>query len=328
LTARQRRYFGARASGYPIRRANPYRRNPGKGGIGTGTILLIAGGAFLLLGGGRVLGNMTGGLLNLGQPAAVPPGYTPIGNGLYRTPTGAVVARDPNTGAMIQSPVGYAPTSAEDLLTRAGIALIPTAAQSLASWVSGLFRTQGTATTPISTSPPLPPGTTGISLPGGDSLPALPPIPDLHINWPGPVDTTGQLPPIVAGEPGFSLWGEGALPDIPPLADPWSISSFQDLNAAPGGGELYSLWGPETGGISWDQYQLPELPSDYQYGWNLDLGLSPVTPDVGLTVGGSDVTIYDPSADVWGGFWGYGRRGYGRSDLPEPKYLRRPASYR
>jgi hypothetical protein len=304
--ANTRRRYRARRNPY-----GSYQRNPSSG-TNIALIALVAGGAFLLMGGTRLFGGM------LGTPAAVPPGYTPVGNGLYRAPNGAIVARDPNTGQMVMSPAGYAPTSAEDLLTRAGISLIPTAAQGLASFISGLFHSGGSATTPIGTGPTAP-GSTSVSdavRSGSDySFPALPPLPNFEL---GEVWSTGDVGGVPsAGEPDFSLWG----PELPPLSDPWDIwSSSYPPDTAPGGGETYSLWGPDMGGLDWSQYELPPIPDTYQWGWETNLDLAPA--DVGLTVGGSDVTIFDPGDSIWEGFWGYrpNPKAY------EPKYLRRPPS--
>lgn len=335
LTAKQRRFFGARASGYPRRkprgygaewlpvayggrkRRNPYRRNPGKGGMGWGMIALLGVGAFFLL--PRLTGAGGGGLfssLGIGAAAGVPPGYTPIGNNLYRSPSGTIVARNPQTGQMVAAMPGTVPTSAEDLLTRAGIALIPSVASNLASWVSGLFTTQHTATTPVLESPALPSGggsigTSDVLRGGYDAMPPLPPLPNIF-DAGSAVASTGTETAL----PG-EIFGSEGLPPLEPI--PW-----YPINATPDGA-LYDL-GADTqlGSIDWSQYELPPLPDSYM---SMDLSLEPM-PDVGLTVGGTDVTIYDPSADVWGGFFGLGRRSMPGFRQNEARFLRRPPSYR
>jgi hypothetical protein len=169
------------------RRRNPYRRNPGRGGTNWLLIGGLAAGAFFLLpklmgtAGANPLAALFG-----GTPAGVPAGYTPIGNGLYRAPNGAIVARNPQTGQMVMAPAGSVPTSAEDLLTRAGISLIPSTANILASWVGSLFSTQQTSTGAVVG---LPGGTVGgaggtVTAPdvlSGSYLPpdGLPPLVDL-----------------------------------------------------------------------------------------------------------------------------------------------------
>lgn len=281
-----------------------------------GMIALLGAGAFFLL--PRLAGASTGGgllsSLGIGQPATVPPGYTPIGNNLYRTPTGQIAARDPRTGQMVMAAPGTVPTSAEDLLTRAGISLIPSVANTLASWVSGLFTTQQTATTPVTDSPPLPSGggaigTSDVLRSGYDALPPLAPLPNIY-GAGSEVGSTGTI--SAAPTDIFSA-------ELPPLEP---IPTYTDFLAP--SGSLYDL-GADTqlAPIDWSQYELPPLP-DYQ----MDLSLAPL-PDVGLTVGGTDVTIYDPTADVWGGYFGYGRRrtpGFQREG--EARFLRRPPSYR
>lgn len=213
-------------------RRNPYRRNPGgKGGIGMGTILLIGAGAFFLLpaltGGASPLTSLFGG----GAATAVPPGYTPIGNGLYRSPTGQIVARNPQTGQMVMAPAGSVPTSAEDLLTRAGISLIPSVANTLASWVSSMFTTQQTATGAI-----LPPGATPGTPTGeyGPFLPPLAPLPDSggYSFWEG---TQVEPEGIFGG-------GEG----LPPISE---------LPTYP----IYD-WGTDWGSYEYGGYEVPGLP--------------------------------------------------------------------
>lgn len=324
LTAKQRRFFGARASGYPRRkprgygaewlpvayggrkRRNPYRRNPG-GGMGWGMIALLGVGAFFLL--PRLTGAAGGGglLSSLGiGPATVPPGYTPIGNGLYRSPSGTIVARNPQTGQMVAAMPGTVPTSAEDLLTRAGIALIPSVASNLASWVSGLFTTQHTATTPVTESPALPEGGGAIGTSDVtrslDALPPLAPLPNVFGAGSAVVSTATGAPESGIFTP--------ELPTLPPI----SVSPD---------GILYDLGADaQLAPIDWSQYELPPLPTDYATVDPMPL------PDVGLTVGGTDATVFQPSDPVWGGFFGLGRRSMPGFRVNEARFLRRPPSYR
>lgn len=223
--------------GCPRRRGrrNPYRRNPGKGGgIGIGTIALIGVGAFLLLGRGTAGASPLSTLFGSGGTTAVPPGYTPIGNGLYRSPTGQIVARNPQTGQMVAAPAGSVPTSAEDLLTRAGISLIPSVANNLASWISSMFSTQQTSTGAVTT---LPSGGTSISSPdilGSSYLPPLAPLPDAggYVDWGGVAPSSEdlfaqELPPINelptyptydwGTDWGSYEYGGYEVPGVPPL---------------------------------------------------------------------------------------------------------------
>lgn len=296
LTDRQRRFFGARASGYPMRanprggpfyfnarrrkrrktrrrsqlteerlrlikgahrvrrrgRGNPYRRNPG----GTNWLLWggLAVGAFFLL--PRLTSG--GGLTTLfgGGTAAVPAGYTPIGSGLYRSPTGQVYARNPSTGQMVLAPAGSQPTSAEDLLTRAGISMIPAVTQNLASWVSSLFSTQQTATGAV-----IPAGATPGTPTGeyGPFLPPLAPLPEAsYVEWGGVVPTEES---IFAGE-------------LPPLTELPTYPTY-DYPA-------YDY------GSDYTAYDLPAVP--------------PLDWDVALSVGSGEAIIANP--DEWYGFMG------------------------
>lgn len=260
LNARRRRH-----------RRNPYHRNPGKG---TNWLLIggLAVGAFFLL--PRL--TASGGILSslgIGTPAAVPAGFTPVGSGLYRAPNGTLYARNPSTGQMVPAPVGTTPTSAEDLLTRAGISLIPTVANNLASWIGSLFSTQQTSTGAVDMGSGIVGGTSGgggsVTSPdvlSGAYIPPIEPIPDLGAtDW-------GSL--FGGGSGGYSLWGS----ETPPLT-PLPTYPTYDLGD-------YSL------GFDPTAYDLPSLP--------------PLDYDVGLTVGGTDAVIANPSD--WSGYFGLGRR--------------------
>lgn len=258
-------------------RRRRYRRNPARrrgGGMGIGTIALLAGGALLLLpaltGGRSPLSSIFG---SGTAAAAVPPGYTPIGNGLYRSPTGQVVARNPQTGQMVAAPAGSQPTSAEDLLVRAGISLIPAVTQNLASWVSSMFSTQQTSTGAV-----IPWGTPsgpyeewGGALPEGESI------------FGG---GEGGLPPLAPiPSEGYDFWG-GIMPseeflfaeDLPPITDlPTYPTYYYDY---------YDY------GMPGSEYYLPDTPT-----WDYD---------VGIGVGSGEVTIANP--DEWYGYFGLGQR--------------------
>ena len=198
------------------RRRNPYRRNPGRGGTNWLLIGGLAAGAFFLLpklmgtAGANPLAALFG-----GTAAGVPAGYTPIGNGLYRAPNGAIVARNPQTGQMVMAPAGSVPTSAEDLLTRAGISLIPSTANILASWVGSLFSTQQTSTGAVVG---LPGGTVGgaggtVTAPdvlSGSYLPpdGLPPLVDL------PTYPVFDWATIDSGSYAYDAY---ELPGLPPM---------------------------------------------------------------------------------------------------------------
>lgn len=262
------------------RRRNPYRRNPRKGG-GTNWLLIggIAVGAFFLLRPTTAGANPLSALFG-GGTAAVPPGYTPIGSGLYRSPTGQIVARNPQTGQMVAAPAGSVPTSAEDLLTRAGISLIPSVANTLASWVSSMFSTQQTATGAI----------TNWGAPGGTA------------------EAGGGLMPS-----GGSIFGDATLPPLAPLPDSGGYSFWEGEQVGEGsifgGGEslppLNELptyptydWGGTDWGTDWGSYEYGgyELP-----------GVPPLDYDVMIGVGSGDVVISNP--DEWYGFFGLGHRG-------------------
>lgn len=270
--------WGSRYQGYHMSVRSPRRRrgrrNPARGGRGGTNWLLIGGlavGAFFLLPRLASAGGITS-ILG-GGPAAVPPGYTPIGSGLYRAPNGQVVARHPSTGQMIPAPAGSQPTSAEDLLTRAGISLIPSVANNLASWISSMFSTQQTSTgavigAPVGSTTTLPSGGQSVSSPdilGGSYLPPLAPMPD---DW-------------------FSDWG-GVMPEddwlfaaeLPPIGDLATYPSYDYYD--------YATYYGDPG-----SYDLPGVP--------------PVDWDVMIGVGSGDVTIANP--DEWWGYFGLGRRG-------------------
>jgi hypothetical protein len=160
-----------------MRHRRRHRRNPATsrrgGGIGTGTLLLLAGGAFVLLTPqGRALASQ---LTSGARPATTVTPTTAAGI----QPTG-ITWLDKLLGAGVQ----------------AGVQTIPSATSSLASWISGLFQTSPiSATTPLG----IPGGTAGEILPGGGTtvtapdilsgayasppaLPPLPPLPDLTLS--------------------------------------------------------------------------------------------------------------------------------------------------
>lgn len=300
LTATPRRFFGARASGYPMRgnpsggqfylnarwcpvcrsrphlegcprtrrgRRNPSRRNPGGG---TNWLLIggLAMGAFFLL--PKLMGTAGANPLSTffgGGTATVPPGYTPIGNGLYRAPNGAIVARNPQTGQMVMAPAGSVPTSAEDLLTRAGISLIPSVANNLASWISSMFSTQQTATGAITT--PLDPATSDVLF-GSPSLPPLAPLPDSG---------------------GYSFWGGSSPADESLFGGDEGWPPLTEMPTYP----VYD-WGTDWGSYEYGDYEVPGLP--------------PIDWDVAIGVGSGEVTIANP--DDWWGYMGLGHRGGSR----------------
>lgn len=258
------------------RRRNPYRHNPGKGGTNWLLIGGIAAGAFFLLpkmmgtAGANPLAALFG-----GTPAGVPAGYTPIGNGLYRAPNGAVVARNPQTGQMVMAPAGSNPTSAEDLLTRAGISMIPSVANNLASWISSMFGTQQTSTGAVVGAGDigLPGGTSG----GGGSVTS----PDI---------LSGSYLPPLPPLPGGSLWAGGMSQE----EYEWTVGSGEGL---PPLTELPTYpvfdWGTiDAGSYQYEPYELPGLP--------------PLDYDVMIGVGSGEVTIANP--DDWWGFFGLGNR--------------------
>jgi hypothetical protein len=117
----------------------------------------------LLIGGGAALYFLSAKPKVRATPALqIPAGYTPVGSGLYRDAAGSLYARNPSTGTMVRAPSGSQPTSADDVLTRLGISLIPTVGQAAAGavpgfldWASGLFSGSGSATTPNEASLPV-----------------------------------------------------------------------------------------------------------------------------------------------------------------------------
>ena len=255
------------------RRRNPYRRNPSKGG-GTNWLLIggIAVGAFFLLrpttAGANPLTSLFG-----GGTAAVPPGYTPIGSGLYRSPTGQIVARNPQTGQMVAAPAGSTPTSAEDLLTRAGISLIPSVANTLASWIGSMFTTQQTSTGAI----------TNWGAPGGTP------------------EAGGGLMPS-----GGSIFGDTTLPPLAPLPDPSGYTLWGGV--APSGEDIFAQELPPLNEIpTYPTYDWGTDWGSLEYGGGYEVeGLPPLDYDVMIGVGSGDVVIANP--DEWYGFFGLGAR--------------------
>ncbi|MCI0371221.1 MAG: hypothetical protein L0214_07530 [candidate division NC10 bacterium] len=152
-----------------------HRVNPGRGGVGVGTLALLGGAAFVLLTpqGKAMLSSLRLG----GGPAPLPSGYTTVGSNLYRGPDGALYARNPYTGAMVRAPAGTVPTSGSDLLAKAqalGVSLIPTVGAKVADWLGGLFSSQQSATTVLGEAGSV---ATGVYIdPGPSPFPALPPI--------------------------------------------------------------------------------------------------------------------------------------------------------
>lgn len=274
------------------RRRRRGRRNPARRGGGTNWLLIggLAAGAFFLL---PKLAS-AGGIFGSGT-TAVPAGYTPIGSGLYRSPTGQVVARNPQTGQMVAAPVGSQPTSAEDLLTRAGISLIPSVANTLASWVSGLFQNQQTAT-------------------GSWGVPSGP-----YEEWGGALPESGS---IFGDAPSVG----GALPPLP-----YEWGGVSDLTYDPWGGAMPSedwLFASELPPIT----EIPTYPMEdwgyYDYGdpsmYDLP-GMMPVDYDVMIGVGSGDVTIMNP--DEWYGYMGLGQRSGRRRRAPLLGFRATPPVY-
>jgi hypothetical protein len=300
------------------RRRNPHRRNPGKGG-GTNWLLIggIAVGAFFLLrpnaAGASPLSTLFGGsgsTLFGGAAAAVPPGYTPIGSGLYRSPTGQIVARNPQTGQMVAAPYGSQPTSAEDLLTRAGISLIPSVANNLASWISSMFSTQQTSTGAVTSGPlaPLDQATSDVLF-GSPNLPPRAPLPEsVYTPWGGATPESGdifaqELPPIGGDN---IPWGWGATT---PSGDALFASELPPLNELP----TYPVydWGTDWG--------------SYEYGGYEDYALPPLDYDVMIGVGSGDVVIANP--DEWYGFFGLGKAHRGGHRRPYMGLRATPPTY-
>lgn len=214
---------------------NPYRRNPGKGGTNWLLIGGLAAGAFFLL--PKLMGtagaNPLSALFGGGAAAGVPAGYTPIGNGLYRAPNGAVVARNPQTGQMVAAPAGSQPTSAEDLLTRAGISMIPSVANNLASWISSMFSTQQTATGALA---PLDQATSDVLF-GSPDLPPLTPLP-----YDSPLWGSGGSMSQEEYE-----WTVGSGAGLPPLTE---IPTYP----------VFDYGNYDWGSYQYDPYELPGLP--------------------------------------------------------------------
>jgi hypothetical protein len=290
------------------RHLNPFRRNPG-GGIGIGTMLLI-GGAALLFFKPDLLSGLFGG-------SGVPSGFTQVANGLYRGPDGAIYARNPSTGQMVKAPLGTTPTSATDLLTRAGVSLVPAATSALASWVSGLF--SGGSPTSASTPRVSSQGGSGSGGSGTSSFPtgaigaALPVLPAITSIWSGMnfgVGADAELPPLDAAP---SLWEGGDLFGESDLfgGETWGsdLTFGDDLGfEAPSMFELNTddwLTGYDWGGLDSGFDTLPVTDA-----WDFDWG---------------DPLVADASFD-WG-FMGLGRRGFRRS-RGYAKFGRRPASTR
>lgn len=169
LTEPQRRFFGARASGYPRRNAmargygasslpahyrrrtsrrrhlppmaghkivrGHYRHNPA-GGTNWMPIVLIGAAAFFLL--PRLTG--AGGLGTMFGTSVLPPGYTYMGSGYYRGPDGQTYYRSPTTGQLSVASPGAATTA---IAQNAGYGLINTTigavAGGLTSLIKGIF---------------------------------------------------------------------------------------------------------------------------------------------------------------------------------------------
>jgi len=166
LTEPQRRFFGARASGYPRRnamaarfcpvcRSRPhlagcprkhgtrhYRHNPGKGGgMNWMPILLIGGAAFFLL--PRLTG--AGGMFGAGT-SVLPAGYTYLGSGFYRGPDGQTYYRSPTTGQMTPATTQQVMAAqAQQVGTSFATAIIPTATTAITSLFGGLVKSLGGA---------------------------------------------------------------------------------------------------------------------------------------------------------------------------------------
>lgn len=257
-------------------RRNPYRRNPGRGGTNWLLIGGIAAGAFFLL--PKMMGSAGANPLSAlfgGAPAGVPAGYTPIGNGLYRAPNGAIVARNPQTGQMVMAPAGSQPTSAEDLLTRAGISMIPSVANNLASWISSMFSTQQTSTGAV-VGGGIPGGTSGgggsVTSPdvlSGSYLPPIPPLPSGGDLWAGGMSQEEYE------------WTVGSGAGLPPLTELPTYPTYD--------------YGFDYGSYEAGGYELPGLP--------------PLNYDVSIDMGTGEFVIANPADWQGGGFFGLGHRG-------------------
>ncbi len=192
----------------PMKHRRYSRRNPARAaaskGIGTGTLLLLAGGAFVLLTpqGRALTARLTSGV----HPTTVTP---TTAAGIH--PTG-ITWLDKLLGAGVQ----------------AGVQTIPSATSSFASWISGLFQTSPvSATTPLG----IPGGTAGEILPGGGTTVTAPDILSGGYNAPYALPPLEPLPDLTLSDwmstpiPDTSLWSTDLTlsPAIAPLPD---LSAF------------------------------------------------------------------------------------------------------
>jgi hypothetical protein len=241
-----------------------YRRSGGGGGGGTnwGMIALVAGGAFLLMGGTRAFAG-TGNTVTPQQLQAA--GYQDVGGGYYRNPqTGQTIYRNPQTGQVQVTTQGSVPPGTSPWIAplyQIGQAAIPAIGAGVATGISQLFKPStwqglfGGGGTPnvneaMGGSMPTPGGIFGSESP---DLPALPSVMPGEWDWMagGGYDLGGgALPPL--DEPAFDL-GWGTEFDTSWL-DSYQLPAFES-----GGVSMYS----------------PDLP---EYGWMTSLELAPVEP--------------------------------------------------
>lgn len=303
----------------PRRRRNPGNGNGGsrRGGMSTGTIVLIGGAALLFFMRGR------------SGAGTVPTGFTPTPTpGLYRGPDGVLYARHPQTGQMVRAPAGTTPTSVSDLLLRAGVQAIPSVAGGIADWLGGLFSGQQTATGLIpspggTTSPaPRPPTTSTGTMP----LPPLLPIPSWGAEQAeGLYDTPGTLLP---GDTGYTAGPTAeteyaAAPYLTPLAPlPGGTGDAGEIDYAAYDWSQYD-WSTYDWGAAYQDAPelfpqfaaLPEIGTgdfSLEAFWSTDVAW----PEVSFDAPVDDSFMYEE----WAGFEGP-RRGFA-------KFGRRPPSYR
>lgn len=249
LNHRRRRHRNPRAASREVVVHRSSGSSSSRGGMGMGTVALIGGAAFLFLTPtGRALASrFTGGY-------SVPAGYTPIGNGLYRGPDGRIYAMNPSTGQMVASPTGVTPTSAEDLLLKAGITIGSAALPGLISWIGSLFGTSVSGA-PAPSGGTFDPGTFNPSQdPGG--LGPLPPLPSSGPEWfpsdPGGLDPLPSLPTLPQYPYDPAAWDMptlAALPDLPTVQYPWWDAMTIDTMPAQTGDVFMTVVGAGTGTV-------------------------------------------------------------------------------
>lgn len=312
--------FGRPAQHYYVKKRR--RRNPTRWG-NSGAFSPNPGGGttkWLLIGGAAVAGLYFLGpqLSNLfGGGSSVPSGFTAVGGGLYRGPDGALYARNPSTGQMVKAPTGTTPTSAEDLLMRAGVQLLPGATNMLSDWVRGLFTTSATGAPSATTPRPgaTTGGTSGSSFPTGSLTSALPALPGLISTGTGLISGSGsslsELPSLPAGD---AWWDTIGVDNS--MGDWWDqpIDAPLPWDTLDGG----AWWDMPTADVPWDADAFAPIDD-----WGLDMGLDTFDwsmPDITYDIPDFDYSFAsDVPMDF--GFMGLGRR-------RRPSFLRRPASFR